>query len=488
MSQSQSGGGGVLREEHPLAVALTLVPVAVVRALSAAVPGHYDADCFWVAAAGREMLRTHTVPATNTFSFVDGSEPWVMHEWLMGPPFAWGLAHLGPSFLALVAVVAAALTLTIALLSIVRDSRSALGAWACAALLLGAFSDRFVTARPTGLSLFFPTALLSLALRPAWGKWEAGLSAVLMLGWTNAHGSFPLGLAILGLAALSPGGRFWRLGGLAASALATLGSPYGLRLHAFVAHYLLGDKPVFALVHQRIEEFSPLWRAPAFSGWQVLLGLCGLGGLIVCGLRVRGSRGRTLACLPLLLLGVRNARHLELAGVLSVMLLAPAASSLAESMGADRRAPRWLGWVAAAAGLVGLLGWTVRAARSPRDDALLGWHRGAALLSDELPAGAHVLAPFDTASLVTWRAFSRGVLTVADSRNDCFRRETLETFFDVETGSPSVDLGGYLSRVGATHVLVPDRHALAAPMRRLSGWPAVGAREGWTLYAHPSQD
>lgn len=490
--------------DHPLWMVATLLPILVVRAISAAVPGHYDADCWWVAAAGREILRTGAVPTVNGFSFVDGTQPWIMHEWLMGPLFAWGIAKLGPPFLALLALVVGAVTMTVALSSIVRESRSVLSAWVSAALLVGCFSDRFVTARPTGLALVFPVLLLAVALRPSFGLREVLLSVAVMLAWTNAHGSFPLGLLILlagALGAFSPVDRRARAVALGLGALATLCNPYGLRLHRFVFHYLAGDEPVFALVHRRIAEFSPLFGAGAhdWAGAQLLAGIAGLAVLTISGLLDRQARVRALVSVPLLVLGARNARHVELAGLLSVMLLAPATNALASRLeravevpqGKERLAtgtnafvPRWLRWLAAAAGVVGLVLWCARAMTRPSDDALLGRLRPAAILTSALPAGAHVLAPFDTSGLVTWLAFPRGVLTFADSRNDCFRASTLETFFDLETAPlGATDLARVLDGAGVTSALLPDPHPQAAAMAHLPGWHPAGREGDWTLFA-----
>jgi hypothetical protein len=472
--------------EHPACVFATLFPVAVVRGLSAAVPGRYDADCWWVAAAGREVLRTGAAPTSNMFSFVDGSVPWTMHEWLMGPLFAWGLARMGPPFLALLALTFGTATLSIALASIVRESRSALGAWLSSALLLGCYSDRFVTARPTGISLLFPVLLLALTLRPKFGLREVATAALVMLVWTNSHGSFPFGLAILGVGALSATDRGARLSAFVLSAVVTLANPYGLRLHRFVFHYLVGDEPVLGVVHRRIAEFSPL-SSPYARDWatpEVAIGLLALTALLAWGLVDRGTRARALACVPVLALGVWNVRHIELSGCCCVMLLAPVTDRVATRLGARASPPPpWLRWIVVAGGVVGLATWGVRTTQRSGDDALLGRYRPAAALALSVPDGAHLFAPFDTAALVTWLAYPRGVLTFADPRNDCFRASTLESFLDLDTASGAADLADVLSRFGVTHVLVPGRHPQAAAMERLSGWRVLARKDDWTLFA-----
>ena len=51
-----------------------------------------DPDVWWVAAAGREMLRTGGVLRHNLFSFTEPDHAWLMHEWLLGPLYA-AVAH-----------------------------------------------------------------------------------------------------------------------------------------------------------------------------------------------------------------------------------------------------------------------------------------------------------------------------------------------------------------------------------------------------------
>src|ERR1700678_1471348 len=91
------------RPRNLTAIVATVLATAM---LVVAVTPIHDTDVWWVAAAGRDMLAHHAVPRENLFSFVEPTHPWVMHEWLFGPLYAFGLAHFGPAFFSAFALVA----------------------------------------------------------------------------------------------------------------------------------------------------------------------------------------------------------------------------------------------------------------------------------------------------------------------------------------------------------------------------------------------
>lgn len=81
---------------EPRVVAGTVGAMFALLSLRAVIEPVFDPDVWWVAAVGRdEILRGH-LPRTNGYSFVDGAVPWVMHEWLLGAPYALGLARFCP--------------------------------------------------------------------------------------------------------------------------------------------------------------------------------------------------------------------------------------------------------------------------------------------------------------------------------------------------------------------------------------------------------
>ena len=303
--------------ERPLVVRPILVLALLVMPLRALLTPIGDADFWWVATAGRDILRTGGVPHTNGYSFIDGARPWVMHEWLFGLFYAAGLRALGPLFFALASVTCALAAGALVLAGTVGACRQRTAGVALALLAFACFFDRFVNPRPTGVALLFPLALALVAFAPRFDARHAVAAALIEWVWTNAHGSFPLGIVVLVAGAVERTGRdrAWELGAAAASALLTLANPYGLSLHRLVYHYARGDAGVFKVIHERFLDFAPLWRWQAGS---VTAGrVCGI--LVVAGLTIVAAREarfrwRALLVGALVVMATVHVRHVEIAG------------------------------------------------------------------------------------------------------------------------------------------------------------------------------
>lgn len=476
-----------------LAAGLVVGLIGLGLSLQAAVRPILDLDVWWVATAGREILQSGRVPTTNAFSFAAPDYPWVMHEWLLGPAFALGLQRVGAGFFALLAVLACG-GATAMLLRATLSGRRHLVA---GLLLLGVallFATRFVHARPTTYALLFPMGMVLLAFGPRFGRAHLAGAVALEALWANCHGSFPLGLALLGAGALDRReGRRLELGAAALASLATLANPYGLRLHGLVDQYLRGDGGgTLSLIHERVEEFAPLWDALREGTTTVDLGPVKLAGLALCALlAVSSLRGRWrlrgLVALGLLALGIQHVRHLDYFGLLAPMLLAPHLDDLLDRSWAAPPAVsrRRLVGLALAPLALSLLAWGGRqAARSPAGwiDGSLG---GAAVmeLAGRLPQGARVFTSWETAGFVTWLAYPRARIFI-DSRNDCYPPEIFAAGFELderpaEPDAPVAKLAAY----GADHALVAASHPVSGAAARSADWTLVHAIGDWNLYA-----
>ena len=456
-----------------------------------------DADVWWVAAAGRRILATGHAPTTNGMSFVEPDHPWVMHEWLFGPIYAWGTSALGPAFLALIAGGAFIATgATIAGATLGRARHAATGfALALVALVLFAHP----TARPTWVAVAFPAAMASLAFGRKLGRPAAATCVVFELLWTNAHGTFPLGVLLLAAGACaSTVDRSRRIAVALAAALVTLVNPYGLRLHALVLDYVLGSRGGFEDL-RHIIEYAPVWESRYFvtvpPAAATALGLLALTSLWA--LARREHRARALLVLLLLPLALVHARNAPLMAVVSCVVLVPVVDEAVDRLGLAPYAggPLRLGRAALAAGMAGALviagaAFCTVASRSPEGwiDPELGGGRFARLAA-RIPDGADAVAPFRSAGLLLWLASSRGVRVLYDSRNDCYSPEMRHLGLTLR-GLPREQIVQQLEGHGAAFVLVPSPQ-LAQPTQRTSidgalatapGW-SVRAREGdWCLY------
>jgi hypothetical protein len=458
-----------------------------------------DADVWWVAAAGRQMLATGAVPRTNGFSFAEPDHPWVMHEWLFGPPYAWGLGSLGPRFFALVAAGAFALTGgLVAAATVGRARHLAVG---CAAALIAVVLFAHPTARPTWVALGFPAAMALLAFRETLGRVAACACVVLELLWANAHGSFPLGVALLGTAAwAAPLDRRRRIAVTLAAAAVTLVNPYGPRLHALVLDYLFASPGRGVGDLTPILEYAPLWSVRYFAVHSVAA-IVVLGGLVLLAameLRRTAHRARAVLVLALVPLAVVQARFVPTLALVAGIVLLPALDDavartrLAALAGGPWRPGRATAGLYAGvlAGLAAVVFATVasRPAEAWIDSALGG--ASFLRLASRLPDGANVVTPFRSAGLVLWLAAPRGVRVFYDSRNDPYSPEMRRTGLTLLERPPG-EILGELERRGATYALVPSPPAAEPGSRRgydaaldaATGWSSRARDGGWCLYA-----
>lgn len=188
---------GSLRLEHLWpATVLTLI-----FALTAAMPVA-QADFWWHVTVGEQIAATRSIPALDTFTHTQAGDPYPSYQqfWLMDLVLYWLHALGGP---VLVSVVHA-LTLTTTYALVLWVAWRASHSWRAAAIatllaaILGFFNWNI---RPQTAAFLLGALLLAgiTAQRSsASGRWVA-LFPLVMVVWANAHGTFPIGLALLGL-------------------------------------------------------------------------------------------------------------------------------------------------------------------------------------------------------------------------------------------------------------------------------------------------
>ncbi|HEY2736523.1 MAG TPA: hypothetical protein VGI70_21130, partial [Polyangiales bacterium] len=364
-----------------------------------------DPDVWWVAAAGREMIAQHSVPTRNLFSFVEPNTRWIMHEWSLGPVYAFGLSHVGPSFFVLLALSVLTLGLILLLRGTLGRAEHALAGVLMAAIGALFFLRRLQTARPSCVALLFPLLFVQLAFAKAFTRGRFVACVLLEWLWTNVHGSFPLGIALLIAAAIERvEERRRRLLAVVASSVLSAFNPYGFALHRFVFDYALGQRGIYREIHRAIPEFGSLW-----SAWGSLIQLPELLGfalvtlLSVAALATRGQRLRGVVCLGLQLMAARQARHLELAGLIACVLLVPAADRWVERFSTEpelglrwrRNAARFIVGSTCALGAA-----TFAIAASARSEAeWIDPDYGFFAALPEIRSGAHLYVPFRVAGM-----------------------------------------------------------------------------------------
>jgi hypothetical protein len=302
-----------------------LIALAAAGALIWTPKLHGDPDTYWHLATGEWILRHRAVPHVDPFSYTFLGQPWIAQEWLSELLMALAFRAGAWSGVMLLAAMAYAATLVV----------------------VGVYATRFLSAS-VSLALVVFAALgvePMLLARPhvlAWpllAVWTVGLLDAreagrspspwllpVMILWANLHGSFVLGLALIGPFALealiaNPHGWrrttwLWTLFGLG-SVVASLATPYGLQglLHPFET---MGLRSVSEIGEWKSTDFS------AIDLFEIFL----LEGLFFClWLGVKIPALRLLLIVGLLHMALQHARHQPIFVLLSTLLIAPALSA-----------------------------------------------------------------------------------------------------------------------------------------------------------------
>jgi hypothetical protein len=447
-----------------------------------------DTDVWWIATAGRDVLSRWVVPSRNLYSFTAPDHPWVMHELGFGLVDALGLGALGPAFLPLRSLSLAALVLAAAVPTLTTRLRHAASAPLVLLIVMAGTRDALFAPRPSHASLIFPVAMVGITLRSGWSAARTVAAVLLEAAWANAHGSFPLGIAILAVGAFDATGAEVRprLAAASLAALATLANPYGLQLHGLVERYLWGGDEIARVIHRHVVEFFPIWRwpQPFVNPFNALL----LGIIAVLALSAI-SRGRSVArallAIGLVALAVYQARHVTLAVVVGALLVHPEIDTLcAEAARPSARSAS--GARLALSVLPGFLlafALWARAASTRSAEQWIGPQGdGGALwrLASDLPDASKVYAPFDFSGVVLWLGTPRGVRVFYDPRNDCYPPEVAEAAFSLESPAAGQSAPATLDRWGTEIALVPSSHPVYGALSTSAAW-SVWRRAGpWT--------
>jgi len=320
-----------------------------------------DADIGWHIRNGEQILATHSVPRVDSFSSTTQGQPWFAWEWLYDALL--GMVHRSMGLNGVVWLAALLMATTFAILFGQLLARGtglpvAMGLWL---LVLGAASIH-VFARPHIVSWLF-TLLWFVALErweqgsaPFWLRWFFPVS---MLLWVNLHGGWLLGMTLLAIymvaayfeslrgsdaiARILSANRSRAMGlMLAASAVATIVNPYGLRLHEHIYRYLSDP-----YLMNRIAEF----RSPDFHGWgqRCFVVILALVLIAAAGSHRKMRLSHWLVVLLTAWAGVYAVRNLPVSAMLLALIIGPSlwgsVAALGESPAAWGRVRRGADWL-----------------------------------------------------------------------------------------------------------------------------------------------
>ena len=294
-----------------------------------------DTDTFWQIKVGSWILAQHAVPHVDVYSWTRAGAPWISSSWLSQVLFA--VAYQLAGWPGVVAVSALAIAAAFALLVRLLASRISVAAAGVVAMVAFALAQHHLLARPHVLAM------------PVMVAWVAGLIAAadrrtapspwllpLLALWANIHGSFVLGLVLVGPIGLDalwnappPRRRLlalkWALFGMGALA-ACCATPYGWDT-LFAARKILELGGLLAV----ISEWAPI-SFTHVGAFEVCL-LLAIGAMLYLGVALPPTR--ILLALGLLHMALSHDRHIEVfALLLPLVLLTP----LADRFGATRDA------------------------------------------------------------------------------------------------------------------------------------------------------
>ena len=158
-----------------------------------------DPDIWWHIKVGQDILRTHHFPTVDPYSFTAAGTPWIAYEWLGEIVLAF-MYRLGGVVSLCVFLIAVGSIILISLywLATVRSGNSK--AAFISTLFLASLAFASFTLRPQmfGYLFLILTLLVMEKFRQgvSWALWTLPL---IFLAWVNTHGSFIIGIGVLGL-------------------------------------------------------------------------------------------------------------------------------------------------------------------------------------------------------------------------------------------------------------------------------------------------
>jgi hypothetical protein len=286
-----------------------------------------DPDTYWQIRIGQQILETGSLPRTDTFSFTMQGQKWISTQWLAQVLYAVAFTRAG--WAGPVVLTAASIASAFAILAwFVRRRLEAAPTLVLLMAALAIASPHFLV-RPHALAMpvmvaWFDGLIAAADRSKSPSYWLLPLIAL----WANLHGSFILGLALIGPIALDVVLKVdaplrvrmllrWFVFGLVALAASCL-TPYGVEA-ILAARNILNLGAALPLIAE--------WRPSDFSrlgAFEICL-LLGLGAVLFRGLTLPVMRiVLLLGLLHMALAHVRNVTVLAL--LLPIVIAAPLAT------------------------------------------------------------------------------------------------------------------------------------------------------------------
>ncbi len=435
-----------------------------------------DSDSFWQIKIGQWILDHHALPYTDFYSFTRPGAPWISTSWLSQVLFALSYAQwdwAGP-----VILTALAVALSAAILVDLLDAHLEVPRAVLFAMLAVVLSLHHILARPHMLALPVMIAWVGMLMNAADRKVTPSWYWLpLMSLWSNLHGGFVLGLALIGPMSfvaiwdMESGKQVrlllrWFLFGVVALAASCV-TPYGWRT-------LLGATNILNL--GELLTLISEWMPASFASFTAFEGA--LLGLIAIGL----SRGLTLSLPRILLIllltwmALSHVRSIEAFAFLVPLVLAKPLgerSPLPQPDAAD--ADRWPARYVTALGAMMIVaaGWT-------STSLFMGHHRFIFTMTQTPVAAVDLLEQRKPQRIFNAYQFggyliSRGIPVYVDGRAELYGEKFVMDFFKATEGKKPELLPRLLDeyKIDAT-LLVADAPGPQI-LDHLKGWKRIYA-------------
>ena len=441
-----------------------------------------DPDLWWHLKTGEWIVTHGAIPRTDPFSFTFAGRPWLNHEWL-GEVLLFTVFRAG-GLTAVMVLFASLITVTF---WIAWRRMRARGVDDRVGLLLlgGAFFAGSLSMGPRlqMFTLFFASLFAYGLERIRSGEakiWPFALP-VLMLLWTNVHGGFAVGLALIVIHAAgewldsrdAPRTRKLLIV-FGASVAAAIVNPHGIAQLAYPLRFLTPN-PYTQLI---AESGSPKFHMPAILTFEVLL-LVALAGAARAGKRVAWSD--VLLLLAFTHLALSQVRNVALWGVVVTPIVASILASLAmpwlEQHGRHAAAALFLS-AGIGMALVGL-----GSKNGDPEEASFPMRAAAVLQQRQL--GPNLYTAYRWGGYVIWTLHPRYRVFIDGRADTVYDAAILKEFNDAYNGLPV--WRDTFARRGVTTALVETRSFIAVELAHAPEWKLVYNDDQAAIFARAPQ-
>jgi hypothetical protein len=158
-----------------------------------------DPDIWWHIKVGQDILRTHHFPTVDLYSFTAAGTPWIAYEWL-GEILLALMYGAGGVIALCIFLIALGSIILISLYWLATARAGNSKAAFISTLFLASLAFASFTLRPQMFGyLFLILTLLVLEKFRQGVSWPLWTLPLIFLAWVNTHGSFIIGIGVVGL-------------------------------------------------------------------------------------------------------------------------------------------------------------------------------------------------------------------------------------------------------------------------------------------------